>query len=155
MDTPVTVAVIAAAAAVVAPAISFYLTKKKEREADWQKYKFEHYREFVAALGGIVGTDATPEGNLRFAVSSNTLNLIAPKAVIAALHEFQDEIRVTNTDKSRVRHDKLLSQLIWRIRADLNIPGTPAPNEFDVGLWCSGAADNSKPGQVSAGVSSS
>lgn len=58
MDTPVIVAIISAAVAVVAPAISFYLTKRKEREADWQKYKFEQYKEFIAALSGVVGGEA-------------------------------------------------------------------------------------------------
>ena len=126
VDTPIIVAVIsAAAAAVVAPAISSYLTKKKEREC-------------VTALGGIVGTDSTPDGNRRFAVSCNTLHLIASKDVITALHEFQDEIRDSNPNKSRVRHDELLSRLIWDIRADLRIPGTPAADEFVAGLWCSG-----------------
>lgn len=37
MDSPISVAVIAAAAAIVVPAISFYFTKSKEREADWQR----------------------------------------------------------------------------------------------------------------------
>jgi type II secretory pathway pseudopilin PulG len=37
MDTPLTVAIISAAAAIVVPAISFYLTKSKERQADWQR----------------------------------------------------------------------------------------------------------------------
>jgi hypothetical protein len=142
VDAPIAVAVIsAAAAAVVAPAISFYLTKKKEREADWQKYKFEQYREFVAALSGTVGTDSTPEGNRRFALSCNTLNLIASKDVITALRNFQDEIRVSNANKSRARHDELLSRLIWEIRADLGIPGTSTVDEFTAGLWCSGTAD--------------
>ena len=92
MDTPVTVAVISAAAAVVVPAITLYLTKKKEREADWQRCKFEHYQEFVTALSGIVGTDSTPEGNRRFATTSNTMHLLASKSVIDALHDFQNEI---------------------------------------------------------------
>jgi hypothetical protein len=37
MDTPPTVAIISAA--MVVPAISFYLTKSKERQADWQRCK--------------------------------------------------------------------------------------------------------------------
>ena len=95
MDTPVTVAVISAAAIVV-PAVSFYLTKRKERQADWQRYKFEIYKELVQSLSGIVGTDSTPEGNRRFAAACNTLHLIASQGVITALHKFQDEIRVSN-----------------------------------------------------------
>ncbi|MGA3040234.1 MAG: hypothetical protein ABSF54_05505 [Bryobacteraceae bacterium] len=138
MDPPIVVAVISAASvAVVAPALSFYLTKKKEREADWQKYKFVQYQELVTALNGIVGTDATPEGNRRFAGSCNTLHLLASKAVIAALHEFQDEIRDSNTDKSQAKHDLLLAQLIWEIRTDLRIPGTAAASDFIARLWCS------------------
>lgn len=57
-------------AAIMVQEVTVYLTKMKEREADWQKYKFEHYREFVVALGGIAGADATPAGNLRFTVAS-------------------------------------------------------------------------------------
>ena len=137
-------AIISAAAAVVVPAISFYLTKKKEREADWQKYKLEQYREFVAALSGIVGTDSTDEGNRCFALACNNLHRLAPKPVITALHEFRNEISVSNLNKSRGTHDLLLSRLILEIRRDVKIPGTPEAGELVVGLWCSGAADSTK-----------
>ncbi len=40
MDTPITVGIISAAAAIVVSAVSFYLTKSKECQADWQHYKF-------------------------------------------------------------------------------------------------------------------
>jgi hypothetical protein len=53
MDTPILIAVISAAAAVVVKAISYYFTKMKEREADWRKYNFELYKEFVVSLSGI------------------------------------------------------------------------------------------------------
>jgi hypothetical protein len=138
MDTPVTVAVISAAAAIVVPAVSFYLTKRKERQADWQRYKFEIYKELVQSFSGIVGTDSTPEGNQRFAAACNTLHLIASQAVIVALHDFQDEIRVSNVNRDDDRHDALLSRLEWEIREDLGIPGNPLKNEFKAILWCSG-----------------
>lgn len=139
MDTPITVAVISAAAAVVAPAVSFYLTKRKERAADWQKYKFEQYRDFLTSLSGIVGTDSTPEGNLRFAAACNTLHLLASRHVLAALHEFQNEIRVSNPRRSDERHDALLSRLVWEIRNDLGMPQTGDVTDFKARLWCSGA----------------
>jgi hypothetical protein len=139
MDTPIIVAAISAAAAVIVPAISFYLTKKKEREADWQKYKFEQYRDFVVSLSGIVGKDSTPEGNRRFAMTCNTLHLLGSPAVLAALHTFQDEIRVSNPNKSDDRHDSLLSRLIWEIRNDLKMPQTVAKDAFTARLWCSGS----------------
>ncbi len=138
MDTPVTVAIISAAAAIVVPAVSFYLTKQKERKADWQRYKFEIYRELVQSFSGIVGTDSTPEGTRRFAAACNTLHLIASQGVITALHKFQSEIRVSNANRDNARHDALLSRLEWEIRKDLRIPGNPPMSEFKANLWCSG-----------------
>ena len=140
MDTPFVVAVISAAVAIIVPAVSIYLTKKKEREADWRKYKFEQYKEFVLAISGIVGTDSTPDGNRDFARASNTLHLIGSKGVITALHAFQNEIRVSNTSRSDAQHDALLSRLIWEIRADLHIPQTARASEFVARLWCSGTS---------------
>lgn len=146
MDTPVFVAFISAAAVVVVPAVSYYLTKRKEREVEWQRAKFELYKELVLSLNGIVGTDSTPEGNRRFAASCNILHLIASKGVLNALHAFQDEIRVSNANRSMETHDALLSRLLWEIRADLRIPRTPAIDQFEVRLWCSGAATHEAAG---------
>jgi hypothetical protein len=67
------------------------LTKSKERQADWQRYKFDLYKELVQSLSGIVGADASPDGNRRLAASSNTVHLIASIGVLNALHEYQDE----------------------------------------------------------------
>jgi len=125
MDTPVTVAIISGAAAIVVSAVSFYLTKSKERQADWQRYKFELYKELAQSFSGIVGTDSTPEGNRRFASACNTLHLIGSKGVLNAWHRFQDEIRVSNTSRDADRHDELLALLEWEIREDLRIPNNP------------------------------
>jgi FPC/CPF motif-containing protein YcgG len=146
MDVPITVAIISAAAAIVVPAFSFYLTKSKERQADWQRYKFELYKELVQSFSGIVGTDSTPEGNKRFAAACNTLHLIASKGVLDALHDFQDEIRASNANHSDERHDSLLSRLEWEIREDLLIPHNPTLKQFNARLWCSGASENKNSG---------
>lgn len=58
MEISIIVAIIAAAAAIAVPAISFYLTKSKERQADWQRYKFELYKELILSFSGIVGFNA-------------------------------------------------------------------------------------------------
>jgi hypothetical protein len=113
--------------------------QEKEREAEWRKYKFEQYKEFPISVSGIVGRDSTPEGNRSFARACNTLHLIGSKGVLTALHEFQDEIRVSNTNQSDVRHDAPLSKLIWEIREDLGIPRTSEASDFVARLWCSGA----------------
>lgn len=147
MDAPVTVAIISTCGAVVVSSVTFFLTKHKEREADWRGLKFGIYKELVQSLSGIVGTDSSAEGNRRFAAAANTLHLIASPGVIAALHAFQDEIRVSNADRDQERHDALLSRLEWEIRTDLLIPGNPSnADEFRARLWASGAVEPSPKG---------
>ena len=98
----------------------------------------KEYKEFLLSVSGTVGTDSTPEGNRSFAKACNTLHLIGTKGVIAAPHAYQDEIRISNPSHSALAHDALLSRLIWGIRKDVGIPGTPEASEFSVRLWCSG-----------------
>jgi hypothetical protein len=113
MDTPVTVAIISAAAAIAVSGVSFYLTRVRSGKADWQRYKFELYQELVQSLTGIVGTDSSPEGNRRFASACNALHLIRSKGILDASHRFQDEIRVSNTSRDDDRHDELLARMEW------------------------------------------
>lgn len=136
-DTSVVVSVIAAASSVVVAAVSFYLTKKKEREADWRKYKYEQYKEFMVSISGIVAGDSTPEGNRIFAKACNTLHLIGSKGVLNTLHSYQDEARSSNPNHSASKEAVLLSKLVWEVRKDIEIPGTPQASEFSVHLWCS------------------
>jgi hypothetical protein len=139
MDVPITVAIISASAAAIVPAGIFYLTKRKERQADWQRYKFDLYKELVQSLSGIVEGDSEPDGHRRFASACNTVHLIASKGVIEALRDYQDEIRVSNADRSDRRHNELLSRLLWEIREDAGILCNPPADEFHVRLWASGA----------------
>lgn len=133
MDTSVTVSVIAAASSVVVAAISFYLTKKKEREADWRKYEYEQYKEFMVSINGALG-DPTHEGRMNFARACNTLHLIGSAGVISSLHALLDDLSI-NQGAFSVKHDALLSALVWEIRKDVEIPGTPDSSQFFVRLW--------------------
>ena len=142
MDTAIVVSVIAAASGVIVPAVSFYLTKKKEREADWRKYKFEQYKEFLLSMSGTLGADPTPEGKRSFATACNALHLIGSRGVLVALHALIDGTSSANC--SRAAHDALLSKLIWEIRQDVGIPGTPEAAEFSARLWSSGAIDTKR-----------
>ncbi|MGD0186618.1 MAG: hypothetical protein ABSC25_15385 [Roseiarcus sp.] len=138
METGIAVATIAAFASIAGAALSFYFSMRKDREADWRKVKFEHYREFMAALAAIVGSDATPEGHLRFAQSTNTVQLVASRQVIEALHAFRDEISASNVNRSPDKHDALLSTLIREMRADLGMAAESNPADLSVRLWVSG-----------------
>lgn len=141
MDTPILVAVISAAASLAVAAITFYLTKRKEREAEWRKQKLEHYREFLDALSGVVGSDATPEGQRRWARATNTIGLVASQQVLLMLREFQDAIAKSNPNPSVEAHDHALTQLMLAIRADLQVTPSDDPASFSFRLWCSGTND--------------
>ena len=99
----------------------------------------------MLSLSGVVGTDASPEGQRRFARSSNTLHLIASAPVIRALHEYRDEIRVSNPNRSDKRHDELLTKLLEAIRRDLGIPSRAGDPSFQARLWVSGANEPDQP----------
>ena len=138
MDTPILVAVISAAASLAVAAITFFLTKRKEREAEWRKQKLEHYREFLDSLSGVVGTDSTPDAQRRWARAANTIGLVASQKVLAALWKFQNSIAKSNPNPSIEDHDRKLNQLMLAIRADLCISPADEPEKFSFRLWCSG-----------------
>lgn len=141
MDTPILVAVISAAASIAVAAVTFFLTKRKEREAEWRKQKLEHYREFSDALSGTVGTDSTPEAQRRWARATNTIGLVASQRVLLALRQFQDAIARSNPNPSQEAHDQALNRLMLAIRTDLDITPTDDPATFSFRLWCSGTND--------------
>jgi hypothetical protein len=136
MDTAVLVSIVAAASGVIVTAVSYYLTKKKEREADWRKYKFEKYKEFLVSMSGNLARYSTPDSRRRFYTACNALHLIGSKGVLLALHSL---IAVAGDPSlSNDAHDALLSKLIWEIRQDVGIPGTPDASEFSARLWSAG-----------------
>ena len=49
METTVFVAIITAGASIILSALSFFLTKKKEREAELRKQKLDSYTELLSA----------------------------------------------------------------------------------------------------------
>jgi len=132
MNTPVFVEAIAGAAAVIVAALSYFFTKVKEREADWRKWKYEQYKEFVSSLSGNVGPNPTLETHRTFLKACNTLNLIGSRGVLTSL---QALIASMNADNPREENNARISRLIWEIRKDVRIPGTPGAEEFSARLW--------------------
>lgn len=135
-------ALLSAAAAIIVAALTVFLTKRKEREAEWRAKKLGYYEEFFAAASGIVGHLAPNSGKVRFANAVNNLHLIASQEVMDALHAFCDEIAESNLDKTRDRHDNLWSALVWQIRSDLGAPPAKPLPYFQARLWASGTGTN-------------
>jgi len=131
MNTPVLIEAIAGAVAVIVAALSYLFTKMKEREADWRKWKYEQYKEFLTALSGNVGPPNS-ETHRAFLQACNTLNLIGSRGVLTSL---QALIASMNADNPRAENNARISRLIWEIRKDVRIPGTPGAEDFSARLW--------------------
>lgn len=142
METAIITALIAAFGSVLVAALTYWSTKRREREAEWRKEKLAYYKAFIESLSGIVGGDATPEGQKLFAKGTNNLLLFAPQAVIVALNAFRDGIRVSNTLLTQEEHDRLLAALLHAIRRDIGVSPEDDPNIFKPKLWASGADKN-------------
>ena len=118
MDSAALSAAIAGATAVtvaIATAgLTYYLTKRRERESDWRKLKLERYGEYVTALSGVVkGQDPSAEAQARYADAVNSLALVAPRPVLEALYAFLDERSVGP------KKDELLNELMNAVRRDI------------------------------------
>ena len=129
------VALIAAAATAATAALTFFLTKAKEREALWRTQKLDHYKAFMAALNAIVGPPAPTEDRVRFANAANNIFLVGSRAVLVALRAYLDETADTNPDRPIDRHDELLTALVVAIREDVGVKGAALPDGFIFRLW--------------------
>lgn len=138
MPADVVTAVIAASGAIILAGAGYWFTKKGEREAELRREKLEHYKDFVSSLSGIISGEATPDGQRAFSRACNKLNLIAPQSVLEALQVFQQEIKVSNGERSNEQHDKLMSALFREIRKDLGVLPADDAATFKVGLWAAG-----------------
>jgi hypothetical protein len=117
MNVALLAAAISGAVSIAGVVVSYLLSKRKEREADWRKLKLERYDEYVTALSGVVkGQELTPEAQARYATAVNGIALVAPSTVLKALYAFQDE---RSGEKSR---NPLLNDLMNALRHDIH-PG--------------------------------
>jgi hypothetical protein len=135
METSIIIAIISASASVVVAALSFVLNKRAERKAALQQRKLAHYQELLNALSDLAvdGTDKD-KANQRFANAANTIALVAPQYVIAALMEFHDEVKFSNPNKSQEGHDRTLKELLLAIRKSLDLPFRDDPHSFNYHL---------------------
>ncbi|GAB0119254.1 hypothetical protein [Acidisoma sp. 7E03] len=139
MNAVIAASLITAIGAVVLVVPTYWFTKARERDAELRKEKLEHYKNFTAAISGIIDGEGTEDGQRAFSLACNNLNLVASQNVLIALQKFQNEIRVSNRQKSRETHDELLSNLFYQIRLDLNVKPKDTKTAFRVGIWAAGA----------------
>jgi hypothetical protein len=144
--------IMSGAVAVAIPAITYWLTKRREHETVWRELKLKHYQTYMVALSAVVGDRATLENRARYADAANTLSLVAPPAVLRALYEFQDEISLKSEARDRTRHDVKLTALMKAMRSDAQGPlATNEDTKLSFRLFASGPPGETKENQYSAG----
>jgi hypothetical protein len=116
VDSTLLVAVISSVSvltgAVVTAGLTYLLTKRRERDADWRKIKLDLYKAYVIALSGVVRQNRTLEDQTKYADAVNSLTLVASPSVLKALYAFQDEAsRHGVDDELEKRRDDLLIAL--------------------------------------------
>lgn len=129
---------IAALGGVAIACVTYSLTKMREREAELRKEKLEHYKDLVASISGIIKGEDTPESQRAFACACNKLNLVAPQSVVKALQNFQQESKASNAERSKEKHDRLMSRLFYEMRKDLQIMPKDKDATFLFWLWSAG-----------------
>ncbi len=119
--------------------VTYWLTKLKERQAEWRKEKLAYYKAFIESMSGIIEGDATAEGHRQYAKATNNLLLFAPQSVITVLNAFRTETAMSNINRTREAHDKLLAEMLLAIRKDVGVSPNDDPRTFEPILWASGA----------------
>ena len=133
MKAEIIVALIAASASILGAAITFFLTKSRERSAQLQQRKQSQYQELLSAISDLADYSVTQaDGQRRFAAAVNTIVLVAPQPVIDALMAYYRELASGTID--RQRRVELLRRLILEIRKSLELPFYDDPNTFDFEL---------------------
>lgn len=122
--------------------LTYWSTKRREREAEWRKEKLTYYKAFVESLSGIVEGDSTQEGHRLYAKTTNNLLLFAPQPVIVALNAYRSEACISNPHRSQEEHDKLLAALLLAIRKDIGMSPKDDAATFKPILWASGVGNN-------------
>jgi len=155
VDTNIVIAVIGVVGSAIVASLSYFFTKRQQREAEWRESKLNHYKVLLSAISDLAGDNPGVEAHQRFALAFNTIGLVAPQPVIDALMVFHDEIKASNPNRTVERHDQLLTRLIVAIRADLDVRPSDDPTSFrfhlvgspPVGVVTSSGSESSRRGR--------
>jgi hypothetical protein len=122
----------------LAVAATYWLSRSRDREAEWRKEKLAYYKAFVECLSGIVEGDETPEGHRGYARATNNLLLLSPQQVLSALHAYRTATAVGNFTDTRETQQQRLNELLLAIRRDVGVQPPDVPSAFEAILWAAG-----------------
>jgi len=135
METTIIVTLITVSGSIIIASLSFYLTKRHEIKMQWRKEKILHYKTLLEALSELAIDDTDKDkANIKFAMSVNTIALVAPQLVVTSLMAYHDEVKFSNKNRSPEKHDRLLMNLLLAIRKDLSLSKKDNPETFNFHL---------------------
>jgi hypothetical protein len=131
MNSGILIAIISAAGGIIAAALTFYFTKRHQLKVEWRREKIAHYKALLASLSDLAVDGIDKRKALEdFSRAVNTIILVAPQAVVKSLMDFHDEIKYTNPNPSKEKHDRLLIELVLAIRKDMNLSDNDKTFDF-------------------------
>lgn len=138
MESTIVVVLIAMAASIVVPSITFFLTKKKEREVEWRKLRVEQYKELMDAMSNVAGESPSAESRKRLALTANQVGLFASPAVLRQMTRLLNAVAAGSGDNQ----DEIITSLIHAIRTDLKVPDAGSHEDIQLRLWGAGGQDS-------------
>ena len=125
MNTQIITTIISVLWWVLIASLTYYLTKIKEKEAEWRKEKLRFYIEFTESLSWITDNELNLENEIRYAKACNNLHLFAPSKVLKALKTFKK-----NSNWKDFSYSEYLKILFNEIRNDIKTDKIDADYEF-------------------------
>jgi len=133
--TPIIAAAGVLVAAIATAVLTYWTTKKREREAELRKEKLEHYKDFMGTLSGVISGERTAEAQQAFARACNKLNLVAPLSVIRALRAYQEASGEEQDAAASERRAAQMSKLFHAMRDDLKVGQAGDEQGYVFNFW--------------------
>jgi hypothetical protein len=123
--------------AIFVATLTYWLAKRREREAEWRTAKLEFYKVFIEATSGIMAEEGSPETQRAYSKASNNLLLFAPQEIIELNYNFRKRAK-TGSGISIDEHNELLTEFILAVRKDIGVKPKDDVKTFKAELWNSG-----------------
>lgn len=116
MNPEIVVAIVGAFVAILTAVVTNHLTKKSQLKFKERKLKEEYYTNYVKAISNNV---LMKDEHAELDDAQNRLILVGSAEVVRILMQFHDAIKPLAPPLSGEEHDKILTDLIKAMRADL------------------------------------
>lgn len=116
MSTEIIVAIVGAFVTILTAIVTNYLTKRNQLKFEERKLKEEYYTNYVKAISDNV---LMKDEHAELDDAQNRLILVGSSDVVRILMQFHDKIKPSAPPLSGEEHDRILTDLIKAMRADL------------------------------------